>query len=206
MEDSLLNRLSDDRITSRQIDELVGLVRGILADKAVNLAEAEYLEKWLAANASVRTTPLFATLYSRIADMVCDGTLDAEEQIELMETLGSLTGRDFELGEALTSTTLPLTTPAPEITFPDMHFTFTGTFMFGQRKDCEAIVRDLGATAGSLTKKTDVLVIGAYATESWKHSSFGNKILKACKMNDQGTPVAIITEEHWFTSISKNEL
>lgn len=30
-----------------------------------------------------------------------------------------------------------------------------------------------------MAQKTNVLVIGVYATESWKHSSFGNKILKA---------------------------
>ncbi|WP_235982964.1 hypothetical protein [Sphingomonas albertensis] len=48
-----------------------------------------------------------------------------------------------------------------------------------------------------MTQKTDVLVIGLYATESWKHSSFGNKILKAADMRAEGVPITIVSEEHW---------
>jgi hypothetical protein len=54
-----------------------------------------------------------------------------------------------------------------------------------------------GAISGSLTKSTDVLVIGCYATESWKHSSFGNKIMKAAEMRNKGVPISIVSEEHW---------
>jgi hypothetical protein len=42
---------------------------------------------------------------------------------------------------------------------------FTGTFSYGQRKHCEAAVTERGGIADSLTQKTNVLVIGLYATE-----------------------------------------
>ena len=71
--DELLNRLGDDRITSRQIDELVGLARGIAADGDLNLAEVEFLQKWLAANTAISQTPVIRTLYQRINDMLQDG-------------------------------------------------------------------------------------------------------------------------------------
>ena len=54
-----------------------------------------------------------------------------------------------------------------------------------------------GGSSGSLTKATDVLVIGMYATESWKHSSFGTKIIKAVDMREDGVPIAIVCEDHW---------
>ena len=50
---------------------------------------------------------------------------------------------------------------------------------------------------GGLSRKTEVLVVGAYATESWKHSSVGNKILQASDWRDQGAPIAIVSEAHW---------
>lgn len=78
-----------------------------------------------------------------------------------------------------------------------MNYCFTGTFNYGQRKHCEQAVKERGASAGSLTQKTNVLVIGVYATESWKHSSFGAKILKACDFRDSGLPISIVSEEHW---------
>ena len=40
--------VGQDRITSRQVDELVGLARGIAADGMVNQSEVEFLQKWLA--------------------------------------------------------------------------------------------------------------------------------------------------------------
>ena len=60
----------------------------------------------------------------------------------------------------------------------------------------------LGAEAGSLTQKTNVLVVGIYATDSWKHSSFGNKIMKACEWRDGGLPIRIVSELHWKSFIT----
>jgi NAD-dependent DNA ligase len=197
MMDESLNRLGGDRITSRQIDELIGLARGIAADGDLNIAEVEFLQKWLAANISISEQPIIRTLYQRINDILADGVLDAEEKEVLLETLNSFSDRDFELGEVLKSSTLPLCDPAPLLIFPGTIYCFTGTFIFGQRKDCERAVADRGGVSGSLTQKTQVLVIGAYATESWKHSSFGNKIIRATEWRDEGRPIAIVSEQHW---------
>lgn len=195
--DQLHNQLGGDRITARQVDELVGLARGVAADGDLNVAEVEFLQKWLAANLAVSDQPLIGTLYRRINDVLADGQLDAEEKTLLLDTLNSFSSRDFELGEVLKSSTLPLCDPAPSLTFAGRNYCFTGTFIYGQRKACEAAVVDRGGRAGGLGRKTDVLVIGAYATESWKHSSFGNKILQACEWREQGSPIAIVSEQHW---------
>lgn len=195
--DELLNRLGDDRITSRQIDELVGLARGIAADGDLGQAEVEFLQKWLAANMAVSQQPLIRTLYQRINDVLEDGVLDAEEKAILLETLNSFSNRDFELGEVLKSSTLPLCDPAPSLSFDGTIYCFTGTFIYGQRKHCEQAVIERGGGCGGLSRKTQVLVIGAYATESWKHSSFGNKILQASEWRDEGRPIAIVSEHHW---------
>lgn len=197
MDEALINRLGGDRITSRQIDELVGLARGVAADGDLNQAEVEFLQKWLAANAAVSEQPLIRTLYSRINEVLADGVLDAEETAILLETLNSFSSRDFELGEVLKSSTLPLCDPAPTLSFDRRTYCFTGTFIYGQRKHCEQAVTERGGLCGGLSRKTEVLVIGAYATESWKHSSFGNKILKASDWRDEGRPIAIVSEEHW---------
>lgn len=201
MDDKLKNRLGGDRITTRQIDELIGIARGLAADGTINSIEAEFLQKWLAANAAISDQPLIHTLYKRINEILSDGEVDADEHAELLDTLNRFSNRDFELGEVLKSTSLPLCNPAPELTFPGQLYCFTGTFNFGQRKHCEQAVLDRGAAAGSLTQKTQVLVIGAYATESWKHSSFGNKILAACDWRHAGRPISIVSEEHWVSHL-----
>lgn len=197
MDEAFCNRVGVDRISSRQIDELIGIARGVAADGVLNQAEVEFLQKWLAANASISDQPVIRTLYQRINEVLRDGVVDSGESAELLETLNSFANRDFELGEVLKSTTLPLCDPPPDLTFPDRSYCFTGTFNYGQRKACEQAVSARGGVSGSLTKRTNYLIVGVYATESWKHSSMGNKILKACEWRDEGVPISIVSEEHW---------
>lgn len=193
----LLNSFGRERISSRQIDELTGLARGLCADRVLNEAEVEFLQGWLAANMVVSGNPIIATLYDRVAEVLADGVADPDERQELLQALEDFSGNDIELGETLKSTTLPLCNPVPDLTFAGQAYCFTGTFSYGGRSQCEQAVVERGGTCGSLTRKTNVLVIGVYATESWKHSAFGHKIVKACEMRDSGIPISIVSEEHW---------
>ena len=197
MDEQALNRVNSDRLQSRQVDELIGLARGMIADGSINSAEVQFLEKWLVTNLSISQQPLIAALYDRVRAILADGVADPEECNDLFAALNAFTASDSELGEASEATSLPLCQPAPRVRFEGMVYCFTGTFSFGQRKHCEEAVISRGGTGGSLTKATNYLVIGAYATEFWKHSSFGNKILKAVEMRSTGASISIIAEEHW---------
>ncbi|HWU16470.1 MAG TPA: BRCT domain-containing protein [Devosia sp.] len=202
MDDEFYNRVGGDRIESRQIDELIGISRGLIADGHINQAEVEFLQKWLVANMEVSQQPLIRVLYRRIDDVLADGIADEDEKVELLDTLSRFSRQDFEIGEPLKATTLPLCQPAPALTFSGLRYTFTGTFNYGQRKHCEAAVIERGATVGGIAQKTNVLVIGIYATESWKHSLFGNKIEQAVEWREQGYPIAIVSEEHWVSHLN----
>jgi len=196
--DEFYNRVGGDRIGSRQIDELIGIARGLVADNQINQAEVEFLQKWLAANLHINDQPVVRVLYKRIGEMLSDCVIDDDEKTELLDTLNAFSNRQIDgLGEILKATSLPLNDPEPPLTFAGQRYCFTGTFNFGCRKDCESAVEGLGAEVGSLTQKTNVLVIGIYATDSWKHSSFGNKIMKACEWRDKGVPISIVSEPHW---------
>lgn len=197
MDEEFLNRVSRERLSSRQIDELIGLTRGILADGKISEEEVRFLQKWLAANLHITDQPIIRILYDRIAQMLSDGVIDKDEKKELFDTLNKFSQGDFEIGEALKSTTLPLCDPPPSLLFEGKHYCFTGTFIFGNRKECETAVIERGATVGPLTMKTNFLVIGTYATDSWKHTSFGNKIIKATSYRDKGKPISLISEQHW---------
>lgn len=196
-DEELYNLLNRSRIDDRQLDELIGLSHGLTADGMVSKDEADYLYKWLVANTASHRNPIVLNLLKRVQEMLADNLLDEEEKSELFDTLQRFAGGDFELGELQKSTSLPLDEPPPEVTFFDMRFCFTGTFAYGSRKECEAVVKSLGATTGGIAQKTDFLVIGAYATDSWAHSSFGRKIEKALEFREYGSRVRIVSELHW---------
>ena len=185
------------RLDDRQVNELLGLSHGIIADGKVSMEESQYLQKWLVANTAVKENPLVSNLLLRVNDMLSDNNLDPEEAQELFETLRNFSGGDFEIGELLKSSSLPLDNPQPDISFDKTNFCFTGTFAFGTRKHCEEAVTSRGASAGSLTAKTNYLVIGVYATDRWAHSSYGRKIEKAVEMKAKYSPISIIGEQHW---------
>lgn len=196
-DEELFNRFGNERISHRQIDELIGLARGLCADGVLNQMELEFLQKWLASNVGISDQPVVSTLYSRVNEILLDGLVDRDESAELLATLTTFSAGDYELGEALKATTLPICQPAPRLEFASQYYCFTGTFNFGGRRQCEEEVKSRGGECSSLTRRTNVLVIGVYATESWKHSTFGHKVMKACEMRDQGVPISIVTEEHW---------
>lgn len=194
-------RYQRQRITDRQIDELVGICKGTIVDGSISKGEADYLLHWLEANRMCADTWPANVLYPRIAEMLKDGILDAIEEKELLETLTQLAGGRPTI-EGNASTTLPLDEPPPSIVFPQRSFCVTGTFSFGARARVHAVIEDAGGEiAKGIRKDLDYLVIGSIGTESWKHSSFGLKIKKAMEYKQQGAPLAIIGEAHWLMAV-----
>lgn len=202
MSDNLHVLYNRAQICDRQVNELIGLARGIVADQMVNQAEAESLLAWLVANQAACSNPVISTLMERIYGVLSDGVLDSEEAAELLGLLNELVGGNMEIGEALKATNLPLDTPPPKIIFEDRTFCFTGTFAFGSRRECEAAVTDRGGKVGSVNLRTNYLVIGAYATMSWAHSAYGRKIEKAVDYREGGkAPIAILGESYWVSCL-----
>lgn len=191
------------RLDDRQVNEMIGISHGILADGKVTQEEARYLHNWLEANVAIVGNPVVDTLLHRVQGYLKDGVLDDLEAADLFDTLKKFAGGTFDIRSMLQATRLPLDEPAPMIEFAGRQFCFTGTFAFGGRRDCERAVADRGAKAGNLTMSTDYLVIGIYATGSWAHSSYGRKIEKALDLNKEGRArIAIISEEHWVGSLN----
>ena len=191
-------------LAPRQVDTLIGLCKGIVADCSVNQLEAEFLHSWLVANeVAINHNPMIARLLDRVGLMLEDGLLDDDESRELFSTLHEFSGDAPEVGELIKTSTLPVNQPQPHVKFQDKVFLFTGTCASGTREECEAIVEKRGGVnVRGVTRRLNYLVVGYYVTESWKHETFGNKILKAMKYRDQYGVPAIVTEEHWATYVT----
>ena len=190
-------RFNKNKIQDRQIDTLIGLSTGLIADNVVTQQEAETLHKWLVQNRH-SNNPIIENLLNKVAEMLDDGFLDNEESSELLELLKNITGDASDFGELAKTSKLPLDEPSPAITFSGSTFLFTGTFAFGIRKDCHAVTENLGGIiSNGVNKKLNYLVIGSYVTDSWAHENFGRKIEKAMAYRVTTPSLKIISEEHW---------
>ncbi len=194
----IFTRFNRKNIQDRQIDTLIGLSKGIIADGKVDQVEAEFLLNWLAQNRQASDNPIILNLLEKVDLMLKDGILDKDESVELMSILKKISGENVVMGELAKTSTLPINDPMPSIVYKNKTFLFTGTCAFGTRKQCQDEVHRLGGiSAKSVTVTLDYLVLGTYVTDSWAHESFGRKIEKAMEYRDRGLPLVIITEEHW---------
>jgi NAD-dependent DNA ligase len=188
-------------VQARQVDELIGLVRGVLADGVLCQEEVQFLLKWLETNQHVQNEWPAKAIYPRIAAALSDGILDADEEADIMELLLATIGHKGDPLETAvkSSTALPLTSPPPVVTFTSRSFCFTGKFNSGTRAWCEAQVHNRGGVAlSSVNRKLNYLVIGDIGSRDWLHSTFGTKIKKALDQQEKGVDTRIISEQHWY--------
>jgi hypothetical protein len=190
--------------TERDLAEMLGLAKGMLADGTINAEEARYLHDWGANHPDALMQWPLSLIFSRLRQFFADGRIDEDERLELQEILASLVGGTASLMLGYEAgTTLPLDNPPPRIYWDQEVFVFTGRFAYGPRRICEmeAITRG-AAVADDVTPSTTFLVIGSFGSRDWAQSNYGRKIQRAVKLRDEGFPLRIVGEDHWATAVS----
>jgi NAD-dependent DNA ligase len=194
-----LNRaFRSEQVIDRQIDELIGIAKGVIADGHLCKPEAEFLVQWMETNRAASGLWPATVLYPRLTAVLADGRFDGDEEAELLELLLHTVGGNAPAhGEASMSTELPFTKPPPTIDFVDRAFCFTGKFFSGTRSWCEEQVASRGAHCCAITRDLDYLVIGEIGSRDWIHSTHGRKIEKAIEDNGRGCCIGIVSEQYW---------
>ncbi len=183
-----------------QINELVGLLSGILADSVIKDSEIEGLMQWLNRHEDIKDVWPANVVIQRLHEILEDNIVTEEERNNLIETFKQITGVRFdESGIAHGMATEFFEDEVDNVLHKDKNFCFTGAFVTGTRK----IVEKSATNKGAVTKKdvagnTDYLVIGTLASRDWRFSSHGRKIEKAIRLKEEGLPIKIITERTWL--------
>ena len=191
------------RRAERDLCELLGLVRGLLADGSVSQDEAALLRDWVARHRDALEHFAVRAIHDRLKMHFEDGVIDEVERIDLKALLDQLvSGKLSAICNADVSTTLPLDQPPPSIEWSGMVYVFTGKFAWGPRRDCEREVEKRGGSCEkNLTRRTSFLVIGTFGSRDWVHTAFGRKIEKAVSYRDSGASLRIVAEDHWASNL-----
>lgn len=192
-----------DRAVARQIQEMLGLVKGMVCDGTITDPEIASFRNWLQVNPDATARWPGRDLARRIGQVFDDGRVDAAERHDLYELLCDTVGDGGEDSlERPFATQLPLDSPPPAIVFAGETFCFTGTFAFGSRKDCEQAVAERGGRCHpTVLKRPMTLVIGINASDAWIQAPYGRKIEKAVAYRDQGIGIQIVGESHWAKAV-----
>jgi NAD-dependent DNA ligase len=191
------------RRAERDLCELLGLARGLLADGVVTADEATLLPEWVARHEDALDHWAVRTDHIRLSAHFEVGVIDEEERADLKLLLDSLVGGELSaVCDADAATTLPLDQSPPTIEWSGQIYVFTGKFAWGTRQDCEREVVNRGGTCDpNVTKRTAFLVIGTFGSRDWVHTAFGRKIDKAVSYRQAGASLRIVAEDHWANSL-----
>jgi len=192
------------RRAERDLSEMLGLVKGVLADGIVSDTEAELMRSWAAQHLDATGQWPISILKARLDRIFEDGRVDDAERVDLAELLESIVGGTAGIiGAEDAATELPFDIPAPSLSWNGSIFVFTGKFAYGTRNDCQhEAVRRGAVCEDGITRRTNYLVIGTFGSRDWAHTSFGRKIEKAVSYRRDGAPLAIVGEDHWATSLA----
>ena len=192
----LFNR---ERNFDRDISEMIGLIKGLLADGILSVLEVQAAYEWFETHSEICHNWPGDVLSQRVKQAISDGVVSEDERNNLQDLFTRLARNDITtLNGMAASTSLPLNDPPPIVAFPRKTFVLTGTFAFGPRKECERFTITAGGKCDSaVTLRTNYLVIGTFVSRDWAHSIYGRKIERAMEMRAGGTRLAIISEDQW---------
>ncbi|NNE33698.1 MAG: NAD-dependent DNA ligase, partial [Rhodothermales bacterium] len=175
------------------INELLGMLNGIVADGKVTEAEFHSLNEWLKDHDHVVNHWPANEIAKRIQHILADGVVDDDELADLQVTLKQMCGNDFEeSGTADGGVAEVFSAEVETFDHDGRTMMFTGKFVCGSRDTVRNAAKERGAkVVSNLSKKVDVLVIGTLGSRDWKYTSYGGKIEAALQMQRDGVPLVI---------------
>ena len=196
-------RLKERERVERGLAEMIGLVRGVIADGFVSSDEAEHLAEWARENPEVAVRWPANLLARRLEQIFRDGRVDSRERKHLASLLEQLAGNPAGLSDGFAlATDLPISRPEPEIVFEGSTFVIAGEMAYGPTRACEREIEDLGGICErTISRRTDFVVIGSISALEWCQTGFGELVDEVVQHRARGAEIAVISEEHWAEAL-----
>ena len=193
-----------ERAVERDVQEMLGMVRGLVCDGVLNDLEISGFKQWLINHPDCITFYPGKYLAERIVSIYADGEIDKGERNELYEMFCDTVGAgEGEVAMDL-STQLPFDKPVPTVIFDGRTYVFTGGCVWGARSACEKAVTDRGGRVSQAVRANErcTLVVGIIGNRAWIQSAHGRKIETAVDYRGKGYDVQIISEVHWAEALT----
>lgn len=187
-----------------KINEMIGFLKGIIADGEVSRIEFEKLIELVNSNFEMKDSFPFNIMRKRIDKILNDGKVTNNELTELCSYIGDITGTKFTSDGDVLGGATTLFDEDISINNYVKKICFTGKFLVGTRKDVENMATQIGMHVQSnVTTDLDIVVIGTLCSRDWIHESTGRKIELALKNRENGHKLIITNEKKWLTHLNE---
>jgi hypothetical protein len=190
-------------ISRQSLGELLGIARGLMADRHLADEEIRFLNDWLENRYQIASGFPGNVIHERVRNVLEDGVITEEERSHLVDTLDMLIADRLEdLAEQVDLTELWFD-QIGLIEFDRMRFCLTGNFVYGPKEVCkQAIEQRGGVVTPSVGPGPQFLVVGALGVDEWRDGGLGREIEAAMRLRAQGKPVKIIPEDCWVAQLN----
>lgn len=213
----LCNRFLDEKhenlyfnyITS-MIQQLEGILHGILSDGEISDDEIANLKEWLDENDYLSGVYPFDEVYSLLLAAREDGTISNDERNMLkaffatfVDTRTSFNIHENDVADLQKQYSLGgICAVCPELVFKGRTFCFTGASKKATRNEIAEIISEHGGQYNDrVTNKTDYLIVGADGNPCWAFSCYGRKVEKAVDLRKDGHHIVIVHEYDFWDEI-----
>jgi hypothetical protein len=196
-------------ITS-QIQQLEGMLHGIVSDGDISDEELANLNDWLNDNDGLSGVYPFDEVYSLLLAAKEDGQISSDERNMLkaffstfVDTTESFNIHIEEVAELQKQYSIGgICAVCPEITITGKTFCFTGVSKKASRNEIANIVKNAGGIYNDrVTADTDYLIVGAGGNPCWAYSCYGRKVEKAMDLRKKGGSIIIVHEYDFWDEL-----
>jgi hypothetical protein len=194
-----------DDVTA-DMQELHGLLHGMLADSRITEQELSQLSTWIDSKCHLRSCWPYDELESIISMIMKDGVIDDQEHEALMQFFGEFTGTTGRKAIGATDrncTVSGVCAYAPEIVIEGRMFCFTGASEKANRDGLAGIVESRGGQFHkNLRNDTHYLIVGAKGNPCWAYACYGRKVEDAVERRRSGQRLLIVHEHDFWDHAS----
>ncbi|MDM5333400.1 BRCT domain-containing protein [Ureibacillus composti] len=197
-------------VVTSSLQELHGIIHGIMADNSINETEIIRLFDWMEDREFLKGFYPFDEIYSLLIAIKNDGHI-SEDEINMLkaylgnfiDTRSSYNINETELEDLQNKYSVNgICAVCPEIIIENRTFSFTGTSSKAKRNEIAEIITNLGGTFNNnVTQKTDYLIVGDNGNPCWAFSCYGRKVEKAVDLRKNGQPIVIVHENDFWDEV-----
>jgi len=191
------------------LQKLMGIVKGIIIDKEVNIGELAFLDQWLEENEHLKNSWPYDELYSLTTKIIQDKLITGEEHEALLAFCTALVGdavNDNSSQTLINTLKTGFYQIDPQITIPEKTFCITGVSKkFKRREIAEKIELFGGYMVDNVSSKLNYLVVCDDKNTCWAFTCYGRKIEEAIKQRREGKQLVIVHEFDLYDAISDFE-
>ena len=191
-------------ILTAGIQQMLGIVKGIITDKIINADEIRYLDNWMEENDVLKNSWPYDELYNLTTKIINKKCILEKEHDALLTFCESIVGQNQN--KSTSSLVDSLKTGYyqidPDIRIPGHLFCLTGISRKYKRREIAEIIELYGGfVSNTVSAKVNYLLVCDDKNECWAFSCYGKKIEQAISHRQKGMPLVIVHENDFFDAL-----